>query len=78
MPRGGGAGGERLARPPRLLRARTARLGGVRRRGRLHVARGEVVDVLQRCVTLLAQLLVVLLLLWGVLAVVEQIAALMA
>ena len=41
-------------------------------------ARGEVVGVLQRCVTLLAQLLVVLLLLWGVLAVVEQIAALMA
>lgn len=34
--------------------------------------------VLQRCVTLLAQLLVVLLLLWGVLAVGEQIAALMA
>ena len=55
-----------------------ARVPGVRRRGRLHVARGEVVDVLQRCVTPLAQLLVVLLLLWGVLAVVEQIAALMA
>ena len=34
--------------------------------------------MLQRCVTLLAQLLVVLLLLWGVLAVAEQIAALMA
>ena len=34
--------------------------------------------MLQRCVTLLAQLLVALLLLWGVLAVVEQIAALMA
>ena len=78
MPRGGVAGGERLARPRRLLRARPARLGGVRRRGRLHVARWEVVDVLQRCVTLLAHLLVALLLLWGVLAVVEQIAALMA
>ena len=34
--------------------------------------------MLQRCVTLLAQLLVVLLLLWGILAVVEQIAELMA
>ena len=34
--------------------------------------------MLQRCVTTLAQLLVVLLLLWGVLAVGEQIAALMA
>ena len=67
-----------MARPRRLLRARPNRRGGVRRRGRLYVARGEVVDVLQRCVTLLAQMLVVLLLLWGVLAVVEQIAALMA
>lgn len=34
--------------------------------------------MLQRCVTLLASVLVVLLLLWGVLAVGEQIAALMA
>lgn len=42
------------------------------------MARWEVVGVLQRCVTLLAQLLVVLLLLWGVLVVGEQIAALMA
>ena len=32
----------------------------------------------QRCVTLLAQMLVVLLLLWGVLAVAEQVAALLA
>lgn len=34
--------------------------------------------MLQRCVTLLAQLLVVLLLLWGVLAVGEQVAALLS
>ena len=34
--------------------------------------------MLQRCVTLLAQLLVALLLLWGILAVAEQVAALMA
>lgn len=34
--------------------------------------------MLQRCVTLFVQLLVVLLLLWGILAVGEQIAALMA
>lgn len=34
--------------------------------------------MLQRCLTLLVQLLVVLLLLWGILAVGEQIAALMA
>ena len=65
-------------RPPRLLRARPARRGGVRRRRRGHVARGEVVGVLQRCVTLLAQLLVVLLLLWGILAVAEQVAALLS
>lgn len=34
--------------------------------------------MLQRCVTLLAQMLVVLLLLWGILAVGEQVAALLA
>ena len=34
--------------------------------------------MLQRCVTPLAQLLVVLLLLWGILAVVEQVAALLS
>lgn len=34
--------------------------------------------LLQKCVTLLASILVVLLLLWGILAVGEQIAALMA
>ena len=34
--------------------------------------------MLQRCVTLLAQMLVALLLLWGVLAVVEQVAALLS
>lgn len=34
--------------------------------------------MLQRCVTLLVQLLVVLLLLWGILAVAEQVAALLA
>lgn len=34
--------------------------------------------MLQRCVTLLASMLVVLLLLWGILAVGEQIAALLA
>ena len=55
-----------------------ARVPGVRRGGRLHVARGEVVGVLQRCVTLLAQLLVVLLLLWGILVVAEQVAALLS
>lgn len=34
--------------------------------------------MLQRCVTLLVQLLVVLLLLWGILAVADQVAALLA
>ena len=34
--------------------------------------------MLQRCVALLAQLLVVLLLLWGVLAVAEQVTALLS
>lgn len=34
--------------------------------------------MLQRCVTLLASILVVLLLLWGILAVAGQISALMA
>lgn len=34
--------------------------------------------MLQRCVTLLASMLVVLLLLWGVLAVGEQVAALLS
>lgn len=34
--------------------------------------------MLQRCVTLLAQLLVVLLLLWGILAVAEQVVALLS
>lgn len=34
--------------------------------------------MLQRCVTLLVQLLVVLLLLWGILAVAEQVAALLS
>lgn len=34
--------------------------------------------MLQRCVTLLVQLLVVLLLLWGILAVAEQVTALLA
>lgn len=34
--------------------------------------------MLQRCVTLLAWLLVVLLLLWGVLAVADQVAALLS
>ena len=34
--------------------------------------------MLQRCVTLLAKMLVVLLLLWGILAVSEQVAALLA
>ena len=34
--------------------------------------------LLQRCVTLLASVLVVLLLLWGILAVGEQVAALLA
>jgi hypothetical protein len=37
-----------------------------------------VVDVLQRCVTLLAQMLVALLLLWGILAVADQVAALLS
>ena len=37
-----------------------------------------MVRLLQRCVTLLAQMLVVLLLLWGILAVGEQVAALLA
>ena len=35
-----------------------------------------MVGLLQRCVTLLAQLLVVLLLLWGILAVADQVASL--
>ena len=34
--------------------------------------------MLQRCVTLFAQMLVVLLLLWGVLAVADQVAALLS
>lgn len=34
--------------------------------------------MLQRCVTLFAQLLVVLLLLWGILAVADQVALLLA
>lgn len=34
--------------------------------------------MLQRCVTLLASILVVLLLLWGILAVGEQVAALLS
>ena len=34
--------------------------------------------MLQRCVTLLAQMLVALLLLWGVLAVADQVAALLS
>lgn len=34
--------------------------------------------MLQRCVTLLAQLLVVLLLLWGILAVADHVAALLS
>ena len=34
--------------------------------------------MLQRCVTLLAQMLVALLLLWGILAVAEQVAALLS
>lgn len=34
--------------------------------------------MLQRCVTLLVQLLVVLLLLWGIIAVAEQVAALLS
>ena len=34
--------------------------------------------MLQRCVTLLVQLLVVLLLLWGILAVADQVAALLS
>ena len=34
--------------------------------------------MLQRCVTLLVQILVILLLLWGILAVAEQVAAMLA
>lgn len=34
--------------------------------------------MLQRCVTLLAQMLVALLLLWGILAVADQVAALLS
>ena len=51
--------------------------GQDRRRDHAELA-GEVVGVLQRCVTLFTQLLVVLLLLWGILAVADQVAALLS